>query len=182
MILTLNVPATDELYDEETGMFITWEGGILQLRHSLISISAWESKWKIPYLSKLHEKTEDQVYDYIKCMTVNDVDESIYSALTSENVDEIQRYIEDPMTATRLPKNKNKSPNAQIVTSETIYSWMITLQIPPEYAEWHLNRLLTLIEVCNINNAPVKKMSKEEIYAQNKQLNEQRKQQYNTRG
>ena len=59
---------------------------------------------------------------------------------------------------------------------------MIASNIPMECEKWHLNRLLTLIRICSIKNAPPKKMSKREIIERNRVLNEARKKKLHTNG
>lgn len=180
-MLTITIPAV-ELWDEQKAEFVNRKEQTLQLEHSLVSISKWESKWHKAFLSKV-EKTEEEVMDYIKCMTITqNVSPDTYKYLTSENVKQINDYINDPMTATVFSEDKTSRASREIVTSEVIYYWMTALQIPPEYQKWHLNRLLTLIRVCNIKNAPPKKRSKRDIMSQNAALNAARRKQLNSKG
>lgn len=154
----------------------------LELEHSLISISKWESKWHVPFISK-ENKTEEQTLDYIKCMTINkNVPDSVYDCLTAEDVKKISDYINNPMTATTVAEIPGQKKSNQQVTSEVIYSWMTGLQIPFECEKWHLNRLLKLIEVCNANNTPPKKMGRNEIMSRNMALNKARRAKYNSKG
>ena len=95
---------------------------------------------------------------------------------------DIENYINAPMTATYISEDKHGRGNREIVTSELIYYWMISLQIPIEFQKWHLNRLITLIRVCNIKNAPPKKMGKRAIMNRNTALNAARRKRLNTRG
>lgn len=170
-----------ELFDERTSEFIYYGEEHLQMEHSLVSISKWESKWNKPFLSA-SDKTLDEVMDYIYCMTLTpNVKPDVFGRLTEQNINEINEYINAPMTATTF-SDVNQKGSREIVTSELIYYWMVTLNIPFECQYWHLNRLLTLVKVCNVKNNPPKKMSREEILARNRQLNAQRKQQMNTRG
>lgn len=181
-MLRLDIQLTHEGWDEEKQEFIDPITSTLMLEHSLVSLSKWESKWHKPFLSK-EQKTEEEILDYIKCMTITeDVDPNIYRYLTVNDFKKVNDYIENPMTATTFPDEKTSKNNREIVTSELIYYWMIALTIPFECEDWHLNRLLTLIRVCNIKNAPPKKMSKGEIMRRNTALNEARRKQLNTRG
>lgn len=181
-MLSITVPLGNEEWNEEKQEFIEPKKQILQLEHSLISLSKWESKWCKPFLSK-NAKTEEETLDYIKCMTITqNVNPEVYNHLTQANVEEIYRYIEAPMTATTFSDNGSNRQSREIVTAELIYYWMISLQIPPEYQKWHLNKLLTLIRVCNIKNAPPRKMSKREIMSRNAQLNAARRKQLNSKG
>lgn len=180
-MLQIVIPAV-EYYDEVKEEFISAKEQTLQLEHSLVSLSKWESKWCKVFLSK-QEKTPEETMDYIKCMTITqNVNPEVYSRLTQSNMDEIQQYIAAPMTATYFSKNAAGRSSGEQVTSELIYYWMIALNIPFECQKWHLNRLLTLIRVCNVKNQPPKKMSKREIMSRNASLNAARKQQLNTTG
>jgi len=170
-----------ELYDEEKEEFITTKPQTLHLEHSLVSLAKWESKWNKPFLTK-ENKTYEEIIDYIRCMTITqNVSEDTYRLLTSENIQQINEYINLPMTATTF-SNQKKTPSKEIVTAEIIYYWMISLNIPFECQKWHLNRLLTLINVCNIKNQPKKKMSKRDILNRNKALNKARREALNTKG
>ena len=181
-MLQITVPISPEGWDEERLEFVDPQVKTLQLEHSLVSISKWESKWHKAFLSK-KEKTEEEIFDYIKCMTLTqNVDPSVYDHLTVDNVNQIKAYIEDPMTATVINTNSSDKSNKETVTSELIYYWMIALNIPSEYQKWHINRLLKLIEVCNIKNSPPKKRSKSDIMRSNAALNAARRKQLGTRG
>lgn len=170
-----------EMFDEQTQSFFTLKGQTLQLEHSLVSLSKWESKWCKPFLSK-ESKTLDETKDYIRCMTITqNVDPEIYNRLSNSNIEAINKYIDAPMTATTF-NNRNQSSNKEIITSELIYYWMISFNIPMECQKWHLNRLLTLIRVCNIKNSPPKKMGKRDIASQYASLNAARRKQFNTKG
>ena len=180
-MLTITVPATEE-FDEIKGEFVYTKEQTLQLEHSLISISKWESRWCKPFLAK-QEKTTEEVIDYVRCMTLNkNIDDDVYGCLTQANITAINDYIGAPMTATTFSGNELGKKNGEQITSELIYYWMIALQIPFECQKWHINRLLTLIRVCNVKNAPPKKMSKREIMSRNSALNAARKKQLNTKG
>lgn len=180
-MLLITIPAT-ELWDEKNCEFVKVKEQTLQLEHSLVSLSKWESKWHKPFLSK-DEKTGEEILDYIKCMTITqNVDPRAYNFLTRENMEEINRYIADPMTATTFSEKEGGKNGREIVTSEVIYYWMVALNIPPEYQKWHLNRLMTLIRVCNIKNQPPKKRSKRDILSSNTALNAARRKQLNTKG
>lgn len=179
-MLTIIVPGL-EYYNEETEEFYYYPDVNLDLEHSLVAISKWESKWHKPFLNG-KDRTLEEIVDYIKCMVVNTVDDvSAFDRLTEDNLISINDYIGESMTATTF-NDEPKTGGREIITSEIIYYWMVTYNIPFECQYWHLNRLLTLIKVCNAKNNPPKKMSQKEILARNKALNESRKKQLNTRG
>ena len=180
-MLEIEVPEA-ELWDDENETFINIESSKLILEHSLISISKWEAKWNKPFLGK-GEKTQEETLDYIRCMTVNRVDQKCYLALTRENYKRINDYINAPMTATTIRENGGAPRgNREIMTSEVIYFYMISFGIPFECEKWHINRLLMLIRVCNIKNSPSKKMSKSAAAKQQRALNAQRRAKAHSRG
>lgn len=134
-----------------------------------------------PFFSK-EQKSVAETIDYIKCMTITqNVNPKVYNSLTKDNIDMINSYIDNPMTATTF-SSPNQGKSREIITSELIYYWMISLNIPMECQKWHLNRLLTLIRVCNVKNTPPKKMSRREIMARNAELNAARRKQLGTKG
>lgn len=180
-MLQITIPSS-ELWDEKNEEFIHTKKQTLQLEHSLVSLSKWESKWCKPFLTR-NEKTIEETIDYIRCMTLTqNVNQDVYNYLTNENIRQVNEYIDAPMTATKFLEDKNTKTSREQITSELVYYWMIALNIPFECQKWHLNRLLTLIRVCNIKNKPAKKMSKKEIMERNRALNEARKKQLHTKG
>ena len=180
-MLRITIPAVEQ-WDELKQEFISTKEQTLSLEHSLVSLSKWESKWCKAFLTK-QEKTFEETLDYIKFMTLTqNVDPEVYKYLTNGNIDEINRYIEAPMTATYFSEDKNGKTSREQITAELIYYWMISLNIPFECQKWHLNRLLTLIKVCNIKNTPPKKRNKKEIMSRNAALNAARRKQLNTKG
>ena len=183
-MLRIIIPG-DEQWDSSREEFVqSRKDQHLQLEHSLVSISKWEAKWCKPFIRR-EPMTDEELIDYVKCMTLTqNVDPEAYRFLTNENVEQINAYINAPMTATWFNEEngKSKKGSGEQVTSELIYYWMIALNIPFECQKWHLNRLLTLIKVCNVKNQPPKKMSKKDILSRNAALNAARKQQLNTKG
>lgn len=181
-MLTITIPA-GEMFNEKTNEFVYVKEQKLSLEHSLVSISKWEAKFKKSFFLE-EEKTNEEAREYIKFMTLTqNVDKNCYYFLTNEHIKLIKDYISDPMTATVInePKKGNKG---QILTSELIYYYMISLNIPSRYEKWHINRLMTLIKVCAINNDPKasKKMSKNSILKQNAALNAARRAKLGTLG
>jgi len=177
-MLTLVVPET-ELFDEVRNEFIFVKEQKLTLEHSLLSLSKWESKWHKPFLSK-KEKTREETLDYLRCMTINSVDEEVYACLTPKMIERVDAYIGDSMTATTF--SDKKRPSHETITAELIYYWMVALNIPFECQKWHLNRLLTLVEVCSIKNQPPKKMSPRAIMQRNAALNASRRKALHSKG
>lgn len=171
-----------ELWDERHRKFIYPKEQTIQIEHSLVSLKKWESKWNKPFLGN-ESMSSEQIIDYIRCMTITqNVDPMIYYNLTPEMIKEISDYIQAPMTATWFGEEDQKHHSQRIVTAEVIYYWMISHQIPMECQKWHLNQLLTLIRVCNAENAPRKKLSHQELIARNRAINQRNRKKYNSKG
>lgn len=180
-MLTITVPGL-EFFDEEAQVFVQTELATLELEHSLVSMSKWESKWEKPFLGK-EEKTSEETLSYIQLMTLTpDIPDTVFTRLSPENVAAINAYISAKMTATWFSEDKTKPRSSEIITTELVYYWMLSLNIPMECQYWHVNRLFTLIQVCNRKNAPAKKMSRAEIAARNRELNQKRRNELGTRG
>lgn len=184
-MLTITIPANSgtEYYDEAKNEFVSIgklnKPVTLHLEHSLVSVSKWEAKWHKPFLGTGRksdkEKTREEIKDYIKCMTLDkNVPDVAYDCLTNANISEIEAYITNPMTATTFGAEQQKG-RREIVTSELIYYWMVALNINFECEKWHLNRLLTLIRICNIMNQPKKKVSQKDQVARYAQMNKERR-------
>lgn len=180
-MLQITVPAR-EIYNEQTNEFINIKEQTLQLEHSLISLSKWESKWCKSFIDS-KDKTDEQMIDYVRCMTLTtNVKPEVYNCLSLDNIRQINEYIEAPMTATYFYENDNKGGKKETLTAELIYYYMIANNIPFECQKWHLNRLITLIRVCSIKNTPPKKMSRRDIMSRNAALNAARRQKMNSKG
>lgn len=180
--------AGGEFYDEDKNEFSTRKPVTLRLEHSLLSISKWESIWKIPFLhttdSKgVDSKTLEQTLSYVKCMTINqNVPDYIYDHISDSDMVKIWDYVNSDCSATWFSETKGSRANQRIVTSELIYYWLVAYQIPWEAQKWHLSRLQTLVKICDVNSQTKKKMSKSEILSQNQRINEARRKANQTRG
>lgn len=180
-MLQIEIPER-EVFDEETDTFYKIDGAKLKLEHSLISISKWEAKWCKPFLDR-KEKTVEETIDYVRCMSVvPNTDPAVFNNLTTENINEVTKYIDAPMTATTFNNLIEEPPSREIITSEIIYYWMIVNNIPMECQKWHLNRLLTLIKVCVKKNSPGRKIPKNTLLSKQAELNAARRAKFNTKG
>ena len=187
MPYTVNIPKM-EIYDEKNNEFIYIKPTSFQVEHSLVSLQKWEQKWHKPFLVKQPEKTAEEMLDYIRCMTITqNVDPNVYFYLPKTEIDNISKYIDDPMTATWFNEagdEKSGIKKNEVITAEIIYYWMIALNIPTEYRKWHLNTLITLIKVINIKNDTEsdKKKPNTEFIRQRAAMNAARKAKMHSKG
>lgn len=171
-----------ENFNEEDQTFSMIPGAVLDLEHSLVSLSKWESKHAKPFLSS-ESKTPEEMFNYLEMMVLNqDMDLRALHGLTEESIIAIQNYIDSPQSATTFGSMPERRGRGETITAELIYYWMVAFNIPFECQYWHLNRLFALVRICNIKSQPPKKMSKHEIALRNRELNEQRRKQLGTKG
>jgi hypothetical protein len=181
-MLTVIVPG-DEVFDEENQRFLKPNDFTLELEHSLVSLSKWESEFEKPFLESAKDRTPEELLGYVKHMTLTPgVPDDVYLRLSEENIRDIMAYIEAKMTATWFSEPPGAPRSREIVTAEVVYYWMTVFHIPFECENWHLNRLFTLIRVCNLKQAKPQTMSRAEAAQRQRELNEQRKKMYNTTG
>lgn len=190
MPLTITVPAK-EYYVEKLNQFRYEKERTLTIEHSLISIKKWEQKYHRSFFNDKDKKTSEEMMDYVRCMALGTVDPMTYVMLTRENIQEISDYINDPMTATtfkdiKLEGESGNSKRNKIITSEIVYYWMTQLNIPPEYAKWHINQLITLIRVSNEEqkklNGGGKKIPKKGLTNRNAAINAANRKRFNSKG
>ena len=180
-MLQITIPAA-RMWDEVKEEFVYAEEVTLELEHSLVSLSKWESKHHKAFLTK-KEKTAEEHLDYIKCMTLTeDVPDEVYARLTQENIDQIVAYIEDPMSATYFFDDKKQSPSRDVMTAEYIYYCMFANNIPLDFENRHLNQLIAIIKMCALKSSPPKKMSKSDIANRHRQINAANRAKYHTKG
>jgi hypothetical protein len=173
----------EELWNETKNEFVPpkYPDVTLELEHSLLSVSKWESKYEKPFL--VAGKTVDEIYDYIKAMVVTpDVDLGVLDNCPQEVLSAVQEYINSNQTATTFGHMPERRGRGEIITAELIYFWMVNFNIPFECEKWHLNRLFALIRICNIKNSKPKRMSRNEMAQRNKEINDKRRAELNTKG
>ena len=191
-MLKIKIPdqPSEQLWDEANEIFVYTnpvKGCELTLEHSLLSISKWESIWCKPFLAE-KEKSVAETLSYIECMAIspNNVDPEVIKRIPQSEYERVNAYINHPSTATTIGgMNSGKGGrSSEIKTSEIIYYYMTALNIPFECQKWHLNRLLTLIKVCEIKNDPKgqKQMSANEVRKEYDKINEMRKKAMHTKG
>src|SRR5215203_1320998 len=172
----------EEFFNEEDETFISVGDVTLDLEHSLISLSKWESIHQKPFLG-VEKKTSEEILSYVKAMVLNDVDfDALVPLFSQENFNDINSYIESKQSATTFGVMPERPGRGEVITSELIYYWMVAFNVPFECETWHLNRLFALIRICNIKNSKPRRMSKHELASRNRDLNMQRRNQLNTPG
>lgn len=180
-MLTITIEG-NETYDEVANEFSSDGDVLVHLEHSLLSVSKWESIHQKPFLSS-EKKTTEEVLDYIRCMILDPIlDPDLLKRVTQRNLEEIQAYIDSTQSATTFGNMPGGRGPGEVITSELIYFWMVSFNIPLECESWHLNRLFSLIRICGIKNSKPKKMSRSELARHNADLNAQRRKEYNTSG
>lgn len=179
-MFTLTVPG-GEFWDEEKDRFVTVEDTVLELEHSLATLSKWEQKFRKPFIGT--EKNQEELFSYIEIMIQTpDFPPDITSRITQQNINEIHEYLENPMSATWFNEVESETKSGESVTAEIVYYWMTAFQIPFECQYWPLNQLLTLIKVANLKNSKPKPMDKATAMARQRELNEQRRREYGSTG
>lgn len=180
-MLKLTIPSR-ELYDEVEQCFIPQEEFTLELEHSLVSLSKWESFTLKPFLTN-EGKTEKELEKYMEFMILSaNYPEDWYRRLSEEQLLQISEYIESPQTATTFGEMPKKTGRNEIITSELIYYWLVTFQISFEVENWHLNRLFALVRICNVKQQKPTPKSKTEVARHYRELNEKRRAQANSKG
>lgn len=172
----------DEEFNEETLMFTPVNDVVIELEHSLLSVSKWEAKYQKPFLSP-PDKTKEEMFGYLQEMIISpDVDPDVLFRCSQKNIDEIQAYIESNQSATTFGFMPERRGPGEVITSELIYYWLATFDIPFEVETWNLNRLFSLIRICGIKNSPPEQRSQREMAEERARINEQRRKEYGTRG
>lgn len=173
----------EEIYDEELNEFRSTPGYNLELEHSLVSLSKWESKYNKPFLSE-EQKTPIEMYDYIKFMAIHPgVPEHVFLSLNDSDLARIVEYMNEKQTATWFNEPPNQSPMRTAITSELIYYWISALGLDASVVEnWHLNRLFTVLKVASIEGQPKKKKSRTEVLAEIRRKNAERRAKYEKEG
>lgn len=170
-----------ENFNQEKNEFL-FEVFVIELEHSLASLSKWEQKYEKPFLGR-QQKTTEEVLDYIKIMAITDpVPDEVWNKVSQKNLEDIDAYINAKMTATTINEQGPQRQSREVITAEIIYYWMVSMQIPFEAQHWHLNRLITLVRVCNEKKKPQKKMSRAEAARRQREVNAQRRAGMGTRG
>ena len=153
--------SSEEMWDEEKEEFSEAYHTTISIEHSLISLQKWEAIWHKPFLTE-EEHTPEETISYIKCMTLTqNVKDEVYSMLSPKNLEEIEEYISDEMTATTFGEHDGKGVvDRTQITAELLYYWMIQYNIPYDCRKWHINQLITLIKVCGIKAEEANDQSK----------------------
>ena len=171
-----------EYFDSHTNQFEYDVGGVVRFEYSLKVLYDWESKWRKPFLKG--ELTEQELMDFYIMMAMDPIDSKFMDA---DLMQTLASYIQDDHTATTFTshdtkKGKATSTKAKIYTSEELYALMISANIPLEFENRNLNRLLVILRIIGSHNEPPKKMSTQDVLRQNAELNKQRRNKLKTKG
>lgn len=173
-MLVINVEQQD-FFDDTLQRFVVVDPVTLHLEHSLVAVSKWESIHKVPFLAPTTEIKGALLFDYLRCMVLDDVvDPGVLLYASGDNLTKIQDYIGSTETATTFPQRYGGGGPDEVITSELVYFWMNHYKIPLEAETWHLNRLFTLIRIHGIKNQPAQKRSAQEIAAERRAMNDAR--------
>lgn len=171
-----------EHYNEETNTFYDDEDVKVELEHSLISLSKWESIYQKPFLSP-GKKSSEEIFGYLRSMVITPgLDPDVVYKCSQKNIAEVQGYIDSSESATTFGTMPERRGPGEVITSELIYYWLVAFNIPFEVETWHLNRLFSLIRICNLKNSKPRKMSRSEISTQYRDLNARRRAELGTKG
>lgn len=180
-MLRLTIEA-EEFFDDSTQTFLDVGSEIVDLEHSLVSLSKWESKFEKPFLSTT-DKSKEETLAYVECMILTpNYNRLLIQTLSGSNLTKVNEYVNSPQSATTFGHMPETKGRGETITSELIYYWMVAFNIPFECQDWHLNRLFSLIRICNLKQGKQKKMSKHEMAQKYRDLNEQRKAALGTSG
>lgn len=180
-MLPIIIPAQNDVWDPKKKEFCQFKETKLMLEHSLVSMKKWEQKHHKPFLGD-YEKTDEEMYDYIRCMTITqNVDDDIYYLLSQQNIKEIKEYIDDPMTAYPFI-NEKPTGVKKVMTADVLYYYMFSFNIPIECQKWHINSLIALIRIFDIKNKPSKKMGRDELTRMYSRMNAERRAELHSKG
>jgi hypothetical protein len=153
----------DEYFNDDTQTFEETQTVVFELEHSLLSVSKWESEYQKPFLS-VTEKTVAEIFGYVKAMVITpNPDLDVLYRCSQKNLDEVNAYIDSKQSATTFGDMPERRGQGEVITSELIYYWVVSFNIPFECESWHLNRLFALIRICNLKNSKPKKIPKNEL-------------------
>lgn len=181
-MITINLGQL-EYYNSAENEFIYEQGGVVRFEYSLKVLYEWEGVWKKPFLKDQAGLTNEEVIDFYLRMALDPIDKKF---MTRDVMETLSEYVRDPQTATTFTdhvngQNANKT-SSKTFTSEELYAMMIASNIPLEFENRNLNRLITILRIVSTKNSPPKKMSKNDIYKQNATLNAQRKAKLKSKG
>lgn len=172
-----------EYYDSTENEFVYEDGGKVRFEYSLRMLYAWEGTWKKAFLKDSKELTTEEAIDFYMKMALDPIDMKF---MTGKVMEALSNYVNDSQTATTFTnsQNGNTSPSekGKTYTSEELYAMMITANVPLEFEDRNLNRLITILRIISTKNTPPSKMSKTDVYRQNANLNAERKKRLNTKG
>lgn len=194
--LLITIPATKtyhhevDRYGNDAIYFDNLPEITIELCHSLISITKWEEKYRVPFLEHEHFTRDELIY-YTKCMCITkNVDDEIFYRLTNQNIDEIWKYMEDVPSALKVKQRNDSGGAKEPWTNETIYYYLAQNGITDfrSVERWHINRVLNLLNFASGKNAQAYgnnnsvKETRADISRRYKAINEANRRKFNTKG
>lgn len=172
-MFTIKIPPL-EIFDDELEEFRQFGADEITFEHSLYTIARYEEATHKPYYDTRSD--EDNLFSYMPYMAIKPPkDPSAFFRIPQDELAKLKSWMEDSHTATWFSKDDDNSPEREIVTAELIYYWMTEYRIPFECERWHINRLMTLIQVCARKKSPPKQKSQAEIIREHRALNQKRR-------
>lgn len=173
-----------EFFDGKENKFAYKDGGKVNFEYSLKAIYDWEGIHQKLFLKG--NLTYDETVDFYTKMALTEkpLDADF---MTDDVMELLAEYIKASHTATTFTQtqegqNGNNHTRGKIYSSEELYALMFANNIPLEFEKRNLNRLLVVLRIIALHNNPPKKLSKQDILKQNRQLNAERKKMLNSRG
>ena len=184
-MLELVLPET-ELFDEKNSKIIRLPKSTLRLEHSLLSLSKWESVWEVPFISR-EPKTREQLMSYIAIMSLDPISVEDLQRLESVHFETINEYLERKHSATWFSDTGSKGGTGRTITSELIYYWMTSYNVPFVCETWPLARLMNLIRIAQIKAEEAdpnrkNKRPSSTMLSERAALNAKRREQLNSKG
>lgn len=163
-----------KVYDDE-------EVVVLSFEHSLLSVSKWEQKHKIPFARSSNSASD--MIDYFQDMLVTPENaQDLVLNLDQHQLKQLMDYINDIPTATTFPPERTKGSAGEF-TNERIYAQMVGLKIPFHPVEtWHFNRLMVFIRAVGQLHEPPKKRKPSEVMTDWIRENQRRREEHKTTG
>lgn len=167
----------ERYWDEHSNQFIAFQGGTYHLEHSLKAIFEWEGVFHKPFLTYNIEsanKTEAELIEYIRCMSLTPIDSLTATIIYSTKSNDIASYLKESQTATTIKKQAGQT-SSEYLSAELLYYYIGQAQIPICCEMWHISRLFAILGIAGEKSKPPKKMGKAATMRSNAAINRARR-------